>query len=361
MKRVAGSLFNRTCTEIERLTQLKMAIPNSAPRPLIDAQGRRVSYLRISVTDRCDLRCSYCMPEAMHFMSHKDLLRLEEIYRLAALFIRLGVRKIRITGGEPLMRKNVISLFEMLSPHIDNGDLDEVALTTNGSQLPRYARALFDVGVRRINVSLDTLDADRYRALTRFGDIKKVLAGIDCAQQAGLKVKINAVALPNTCERDVDELIWFAHSRQIDLTLIEEMPLGTVSHDRRQSFVSLTSLEADLRRRWTLVPIAATSGGPARYVRIAETGGTLGFITPLSCKFCSDCNRVRLDCTGRLFTCMSNEGSTALRETLRNSSSDHQLESLIFEALANKPASHAFSIDQNHVEGIDRHMSVLGG
>lgn len=326
---------------------------------LTDTLGRTVSYLRISVTDLCDLRCSYCMAETMKFMSHDEVLRLEELYRLAALFMRHGVRKIRITSGEPLVRKNIMSLFEMLSGHLRNGDLDEMVVTTNGSQLARYADNLYAVGIRRINVSLDSLDADRYRILTRCGDLRKVLAGIESAQQAGLKVKINAVAMRGAFEQEVDELIRFAHGRKMDLTLIEEMPLCTVAHDRQKSFLSLASLEADLRSRWTLTPIIATTGGPARYVRVEETSGRLGFITPMTCNFCADCNRVRLDCSGRFYTCMGNEGSIALREALRDSSSDQQLASMIFDAVARKPAHHNFSIGMNGIEGIGRHMSVL--
>ncbi len=354
--------MKENCIEIDkRSPQMQDETPYRTRRPLTDAHGRTVSYLRISVTDRCDLRCSYCMAKAMRFMSHSDVLKLEEFYRLAAIFMRHGVRKIRITGGEPLVRKNIMSLFEMLAPHIDKGDLDEVVLTTNGSQLSRYAAGLYAAGVRRINVSLDSLDPRRYTDLTRCGDLRKVLAGIDSAQKAGLKVKINAVAMRGNFEHEVDDLIRFAHGRGMDLTLIEEMPLGIVDHDRRKSFLSLAALEADLRRRWTLMPIAASTGGPARYVRVKETGGRLGFITPLSCNFCSICNRMRLDCTGQLYTCMGNEGATALRDTLRNGASDHQLEALIFDALANKPVGHAFAIDRNGVAGVGRHMSVLGG
>lgn len=326
---------------------------------LTDGHGRTASYLRISVTDRCDLRCSYCMAEIMRFMSHNDVLRLEEFYRLAALFIRHGVRKIRITGGEPLVRKNVMRLFEMLSVHLGNGDLDEVTVTTNGSQLSRYADALYGAGVRRINVSLDSLDADHYRTLTRHGDLRKVLTGIERALQAGLKVKINAVAMRGRFEQDVDDLIRFAHGRAMDLTLIEEMPLGLVAHDRSRSFLSLASLEKDLGRRWTLTPVSASTGGPARYVRIDETGGKLGFITPMSCNFCSTCNRIRLDCCGRLYTCMGNEGSVPLRAILRSTSSDDRLEAAIVEAVAQKPARHSFSV--GNAVAIDRHMSVLGG
>lgn len=344
------------------MTNARPPLPQSKQQtPLTDSLARKVTYLRISVTDRCDLRCSYCMAEEMRFLSHNDVLRLEEFYRLATLFIRHGVRKIRITGGEPLVRKNIMSLFEMLSYHLDNGDLDEVVVTTNGSQLARHAEGLYAAGVRRINVSLDSLDADRYRALTRCGDLGKVLAGLDKAQEAGLKVKINAVAMKGGFESEVDDLIRFAHGRGMDLTLIEEMPLGNVAHDRSRSFLSLAALEKDLRRRFTLTPLLSGTGGPARYMRIEETGGRLGLITPLSCNFCSTCNRVRLDCTGKFYTCMGNEGSIPLREALRDSSSDQQLEALIFDAVARKPHRHDFAIGTDAVQGIGRHMSVLGG
>ncbi|WP_245480266.1 GTP 3',8-cyclase MoaA [Neorhizobium sp. NCHU2750] len=329
--------------------------------PLTDSLGRKVTYLRISVTDRCDLRCSYCMAEHMQFMSHNDVLRLEEFYRLATLFMRHGVRKIRITGGEPLVRKNIMSLFEMLSAHLDNGELDEVVVTTNGSQLSRHAEGLFAAGIRRINVSLDSLNADRYRLLTRCGDLSKVMNGLDRAQEAGLKVKINAVAMKGAFENEVDDLIRFAHGRGMDLTLIEEMPLGNVGHDRKASFLSLAELEKDLWSRWSLTPLASGTGGPARYMRIEETGGKLGFITPLSCNFCSSCNRVRLDCAGKFYTCMGSEGSVSLREALRDSSSDERLEALIFDAVAHKPHHHNFAMDRDVMQGIGRHMSVLGG
>lgn len=329
--------------------------------PLIDGFGRSVTYLRISVTDRCNLRCGYCMAEHMTFMSHNDVLRLEEFYRLSTLFMRHGVRKIRITGGEPLVRKNIMSLFEMLSDHLRNDELDEVVVTTNGSQLARHADALYAAGVRRINVSIDSLDPARYRAVTRCGDLDKVLAGIDSALQAGLRIKLNAVAMKGDFEREVDDLICFAHGRGMDLTLIEEMPLGAVGHDRKRSFLRLDTLMADLEQRWTLSALEEKTGGPARYMRVEETGGRLGFITPMSCNFCSSCNRVRLDCTGKLYTCMGNEGSVALREALRDSSSDEQLETLIFDAVAHKPPCHTFTIGADEINGISRHMSVLGG
>ncbi|PTW61096.1 cyclic pyranopterin monophosphate synthase subunit MoaA [Breoghania corrubedonensis] len=328
---------------------------------LTDSFGRTMSYLRLSVTDRCDLRCVYCMAEHMCFVSHRDLLTLEELYRLSAVFMRHGVRKIRITGGEPLVRKNIMCLFEMLSRHIKSGELDELVLTTNGTQLPRFAGKLHELGLRRINVSLDSLDPERYRTLTRGGDVRKALAGLDAAQEAGLKIKLNSVAMRGEFEREVDHLIDFAHGRGMDLTLIEEMPLGDVHHDRAKSFLPLDKVRKDLESRWTLVPIEDKTGGPARYVRIEETGGRLGLITPLSCDFCASCNRLRVSCTGELFTCLGKDSSVSLREALRGSSGDEQVETQIFDAVAHKPECHNLSVAAEAVSGIGRHMSVLGG
>ncbi len=290
------------------MTELKQS-----PTGIPDRHGRNATYLRLSVTDRCDLRCTYCMSEHMTFLPRRDVLSLEELYRLATVFIDHGVRKIRLTGGEPLVRKNILSLIEGLSRHLQAGELDEIALTTNGTLLERYARQLADLGVRRVNVSLDTLNPDRYRKITRWGRIDRVLAGIDAARDAGLKVKINAVAQKGVFETELDELIRFAHSGGMDLTVIEEMPLGGAKETRAASFLSLDDLKADLARRWTLTPVADSTGGPASYVRVAETAGRLGFIAPMSCNFCADCNRLRLSCTGRLYTCMGHEGSVDLK------------------------------------------------
>jgi GTP 3',8-cyclase len=329
--------------------------------PLVDRYGRVADYLRISVTDRCDLRCTYCMAEHMTFLPRKDVLSFEELYRLCRFFIRRGVRKIRVTGGEPLVRKGVLSFFAMLSKHLGSGELDEVTLTTNGAQLDRHAAALYDCGVRRVNVSLDTLNTERYAALTRWGRLEKVLAGIDAALKAGLKVKINAVAMKGPFETEVDDLIRFAHGRGMDLTLIEEMPLGEARHDRRETNLSLVTLRQTLASRWTLTSLSDSTGGPARYLRITETGGRLGFITPLSCDFCAACNRIRLSCTGDLFTCMGDEGRMSLRGALRSGETDEAIEALVSRAIAAKPKGHNFRISARSVEGIDRHMSVLGG
>ncbi|MHB0950854.1 MAG: GTP 3',8-cyclase MoaA [Allorhizobium sp.] len=335
--------------------------PGAGPSPLIDRFGRQVTYLRLSVTDRCDLRCTYCMAEHMTFLPRKDVLSLEELYDLASVFMRGGVRKIRLTGGEPLVRKNIMQLFELLSPHLQSGDLDEVTLTTNGTLLARHAEALFSAGVRRVNVSLDSLDPVRYAQITRWGRLDAVLKGIDAALAAGLKVKLNAVAMRGAFEHEVDDLIRFAHGRGMDLTLIEEMPLGEAGHDRGASFLSLRDLRQSLSERWTMVPLEDRTGGPARYVRLAETGGRLGFITPLSCDFCSTCNRVRVSCTGDLFTCMGQEGSVGLRDALRGGDRETSVDRLVRGALSCKPKGHSFQVSRHAVNGIARHMSVLGG
>lgn len=328
---------------------------------LKDRFGRTATYLRLSVTDRCDLRCTYCMAEHMTFLPRKDVLSLEELYRLATIFMDHGVRKIRLTGGEPLVRKNVMSLFENLSRHLESGELDELTLTTNGSLLARHAQALADCGVRRVNVSLDTLDPDRYRTITRWGRIEKVFEGLEAALAAGMRVKLNAVAQRGLFEDEVDDLIRFAHSHGMDLTLIEEMPMGDAGSCRNSSFLSLGALRDRLSERWSLAPLPETTGGPAKYVRVGETGGKLGFITPLSCDFCSDCNRVRLSCTGDLYTCMGQEGSVSLRDALRRSDGNEEAEYLIRNTVFHKPRGHDFHIETNRTSGIARSMSTLGG
>lgn len=327
---------------------------------LIDSFGRNVTYLRLSVTDRCDLRCVYCMSENMVFQPRKDLLTIEELYRVCARMMDMGVQKIRVTGGEPLVRRGVMKLFEMLQPHLDD-ELDEVTLTTNGSMLARYASDLVNFGVKRINVSLDTLDAARYKKVTRNGDISNVLLGLDAAQKAGLKIKLNAVAMNGDFFDEVDSLIHFAHGRNMDLTLIEEMPMGDTGHNRFDTHLSLEKLRESLEKRWTLTPDMHCSGGPARYVKIEETGGRLGFITPLSCDFCAACNRVRIGSTGKLYPCMGQTGMVELREAMRASEGDEQLISLIRQAIQYKPKGHNFLIEKENITGLTRHMSELGG
>ena len=285
-----------------------------SPTPaMIDPFGRRISYLRVSVTDRCDFRCVYCMAEDMTFLPKADLLTLEELDRLCSVFIAKGVRKLRLTGGEPLVRRNVMSLIRSLSRHLKSGALDELTLTTNGSQLARFAGELAECGVRRLNVSLDTLEAAKFREITRWGDLDKVLAGIDAAQAAGLHIKINAVALKGVNDEEIPALIDWAHGRGMDLTLIEVMPMGEIGVGRIDQYLPLSMVRANLERRYTLTDLPDNTGGPARYVRVAETGGRLGFITPMTHNFCEACNRVRITCTGTIHTCLGQEDATDLR------------------------------------------------
>jgi cyclic pyranopterin phosphate synthase len=329
---------------------------------MIDPFGRHVSYLRVSVTDRCDFRCSYCMSEHMTFLPKKDLLSLEELDRLCSAFVAKGVRKLRITGGEPLVRKNILWLFRALSRHLAAGTLDELTLTTNGSQLPKFAHELKDAGVERINISLDTLDPARFKAITRWGDFSQVMAGIDAAEKAGLAVKLNAVALKGVNEDEIDDLIGFAHGRGFDLTLIETMPMGDIDGDRTDQYLPLSIVRARLMDRWTLEDIPLRTGGPARYVRIKETGGRLGFITPMTHNFCESCNRVRLTCTGTLYMCLGQDDAADLRAPLRAGPSDAPLLRAIDEAIARKPKGHDFVIDRRTRQpAVARHMSVTGG
>jgi cyclic pyranopterin phosphate synthase len=329
---------------------------------LVDPFGRHVTYLRVSVTDRCDFRCTYCMSEHMTFLPKKDLLTLEELDRLCSAFVAKGVRKLRITGGEPLVRKNIMWLFHTLSRHLASGALDELTLTTNGSQLPRFAAELKAAGVRRINVSLDTLKADRFKAITRWGDFGQVMAGIDAAAKAGLQVKLNAVALKGVNEDEIDDLIRFAHGRGFDLTLIETMPMGDIEGDRTDQYLPLSIVRARLMDRWTLEDIPFRTGGPARYVRITETGGRLGFITPMTHNFCESCNRVRLTCTGTLYMCLGQDDAADLRAPLRASPDDGLLLQAIDEAISRKPKGHDFVIDRRTKQpAVARHMSVTGG
>ena len=329
---------------------------------MVDPFGRTIRYLRVSVTDRCDLRCFYCMSEDMTFLPKADLLTLEELDRLCSAFIAKGVRKLRLTGGEPLVRRNVMSLVRSLSRHLKTGALDELTLTTNGSQLARFASELADCGVRRINVSLDTLDADKFRAITRWGEIDKVLAGIEAARAAGLGVKINAVALKNMNEDEIPALMTWAHGLGMALTLIEVMPMGEVGAGRIDQYVPLSLLRARLAQQFTLTDLDESTGGPARYVRVAETGGKLGFITPMTHNFCESCNRVRITCTGTLHTCLGQEDASDLRKPLRASPDNDLLAAAIDRAIGQKPKGHDFIIDRRHNRpSVSRHMSVTGG
>jgi len=332
------------------------------PRALVDPFGRAISYLRVSVTDRCDFRCVYYMAENMVFLPKQDLLSLEELDRLCSAFVAKGVRKLRLTGGEPLVRRGIMTLFASLSRHLATGDLDELTLTTNGSQLGKYAGELAAHGVKRINVSLDTLDPDKFRAITRWGDLDKVLAGIDAAQAAGLKVKINAVALKGVNEDELAALVEWAHGRGMDLTIIEVMPLGDIEESRLDQYLPLSMVRARLAERFTLDEIDYRTGGPARYVHVKETGGRLGFITPLTHNFCESCNRVRVTCTGTLYMCLGQNDAADLRTPLRASESNDALYAAIDEAITRKPKGHDFVIDRRHRRpALKRHMSVTGG
>jgi cyclic pyranopterin phosphate synthase len=351
-------------TEIAPTAELvpELRRSESRTRPLIDPFQRAITYLRVSVTDRCDFRCVYCMSEHMTFLPKADLLTLEELDRLCSAFIARGVRKLRLTGGEPLVRRGIMTLFGSLARHLDSGNLDELTVTTNGSQLPKYAAELAALGVKRINVSLDTLDPDKFRAITRWGEIDKVMAGIDAAQAAGLRVKINAVALKGVNENEFADLVRWAHGRDMDLTIIEVMPLGDVGEGRLDQYLPLSMVRAQLANEFTLEEIDYRTGGPARFVRVAETGGRLGFITPLTHNFCESCNRVRLTCTGTLYMCLGQEDAADLRTPLRASENNELLDAAIENAIARKPKGHDFIIDRRHTRpALARHMSVTGG
>ncbi len=329
---------------------------------LVDPFHRAITYLRVSVTDRCDFRCVYCMAEHMTFLPKADLLTLEELDRLCSAFVVKGVNKLRLTGGEPLMRRGIMTLVESLSRHLKTGALKELTLTTNGSQLTKYATELKAHGVERINVSLDTLDADKFRAITRWGDLEQVIRGIDAAQAAGLKIKINAVALKGVNEDEIAGLMQWAHGRGMDLTVIEVMPLGDVGETRLDQYLPLSLVRARLAERYTLENIDYATGGPARYVHVKETGGRLGFITPMTHNFCESCNRVRITCTGTLFMCLGQEDAADLRGPLRASESDERLHAAIDQAILRKPKGHDFVIDRRHSRpAVARHMSTTGG
>ena len=331
--------------------------------PLIDPFDRAIRYLRVSVTDRCDFRCVYCMSENMTFLPKSDLLTLEELDRMCSAFIRLGVEKLRITGGEPLVRRGILTFFQSMTRHLESGALKELTLTTNGSQLEKYAADLFAAGVRRINVSLDTLDEAKFAQITRWGRLPQVLRGIDAAQAAGLKVKINAVALKGFNEDELFALTEWCASRAMDLTFIEVMPMGDIGNeDRLGQYWSLRDLRATLAEHYTMTDLTERSGGPARYVRVEQTGAKIGFITPLSHNFCESCNRVRLTCTGEIYTCLGQEGHSDLRGPLRASLDDAPLDHAIRAAIGLKPKGHDFDYSRQKVDGqVSRHMSHTGG
>lgn len=325
---------------------------------LVDGFGRAVTYLRVSVTDRCDLRCVYCMAERMVFLPKAEVLTIEELDEVSSAFIGLGVRKLRLTGGEPLVRKGFMDLVARLSRHLESGALDELTLTTNGTRLAEFAGDLARHGIKRVNVSIDSLDPAVFSRLTRGGDLTKVIAGVDAALAAGLKVKINAVALRDDNSAELPELIKWAHAKGCAVTLIETMPLGEVEADRTDQYLSLKAVRQTLESFWTLTDLAVTTGGPSRYVRVEETGGQLGFITPLSHNFCESCNRVRLTCTGTLHTCLGREDASDLRAVMR---SGGDLIPAIHAAIGSKPKGHDFQIERGAAPAVSRHMSTTGG
>lgn len=330
--------------------------------PLIDPFGRHVTYLRVSVTDRCDFRCVYCMAEDMTFLPKAEILSLEELDRLCARFIHLGVRKLRLTGGEPLVRRNIMSLIDNLGRHLKSGALDELTLTTNGSQLAKHAEGLAKAGVRRINVSIDSLDPATFTAMTRWGKLEPVLDGVFAAKAAGLSIKINTVAMKGVNDQEFDRLIAWCGEHGLDLTFIEVMPMGDIGDQRLDQYLPLSMVRAKLAKSWTLTETDYRTGGPARYYTVEETGGRLGFITPLTHNFCESCNRVRLTCTGTLYMCLGQEDAADLRAPLRASNDDGELDRAIIDAIARKPKGHDFVIDRrNSGPAVSRHMSVTGG
>ena len=330
--------------------------------PMIDPFGRAVTYLRVSVTDRCDFRCVYCMAEDMTFLPKREVLSLEELDRLCTAFIEKGVRKLRLTGGEPLVRKNIMSLIRSLGRHIDSGALEELTVTTNGSQLSRFSNELYECGVRRINVSIDTLDPQKFKAVTRWGDLGKVMDGIRAATEAGLKIKINMVALKGVNEHEIVQMLEWCHEHGHELTLIETMPLGEINEDRTDQYLPLSTVRSRLAEQFTLTDIPYKTGGPARYVKVEETGGRLGLITPMTHNFCESCNRVRVTCTGQLYMCLGQDDMADLRAPLRASEGNELLSAAIDEAIGRKPKGHDFIIDRDRKSpAVSRHMSVTGG
>ncbi len=334
----------------------------ASPAPLIDPFGRAIDYLRVSVTDRCDFRCVYCMSETMQFLPKRDLLTLEELDRLCSAFIARGTRKLRLTGGEPLVRRDIMELFRSLSRHLASGALRELTLTTNGSQLARFAHELAACGVKRVNVSLDTLDPAKFSLITRWGDFSKVMEGLDAAKAAGLQVKINTVALKGVNEDELAEMVAWSHARGMEITFIEVMPLGEEGGDRSDQYLSLADVRARLGERFDLESLSDSTGGPARYARVAETGGRVGFITPLTHNFCESCNRVRVTCTGMLYMCLGQNDAADLRAALRSSEGPAALDNAITEAISRKPKGHDFVTDRLTAKPrVNRMMSVTGG
>ena len=329
-------------------------------KPLVDPFGRAITYLRVSVTDRCDLRCIYCMSERMRFLPRAELLTIEELDRLCSAFVRRGVRRLRFTGGEPLVRRGFLDLLNLVKRHLNAG-LDEITVTTNGVQLADFAEPLFAAGVRRVNVSIDSLDRDTFKHIARRDCLPQVLAGIDAAERAGLKIKLNTVALKRDNAHEIPDLIKWAHGRGFDMTLIETLPLGEIDEDRTDQFLSLTSVREDMASYWRLTDLPDRTGGPARYVRVEETGGRLGFITPLSHNFCEACSRVRLTCTGKLYLCLGHETSVDLRETLRAEANDTRLDAILDDAMTLRPKGHDFQVERLRTPATVRHMSVTGG
>ena len=328
---------------------------------MIDPFGRMVEYLRVSVTDRCDFRCVYCMAEDMTFLPKKELLTLEELERLCNVFVEKGVRKLRLTGGEPLVRRGIMDLIRNLGKLLDGGGLDELTLTTNGSQLAKYSQELVDAGVKRINVSLDTLNEANFAEITRWGRLPQVMTGLDAAKKAGLQIKINAVALKHVNEHEIEDMMLWAHGEGFDFTLIETMPLGEIDEDRTDQYLPLSLVRERLEAKYSLADILYKTGGPARYVKIKETGGRLGFITPMTHNFCESCNRVRLTCTGTLYMCLGKDDAADLREPLRQSNGNELVAQAIDEAISRKPKGHDFVIDRNAAPSVSRHMSTTGG
>lgn len=355
------ALVPPSADEASSASDIRLRAPQPAAK-LVDPFGRHVSYLRVSVTDRCDLRCVYCMSEHMEFLPKRELLTLEELDRVCSAFIGRGVRKLRLTGGEPLVRRDLMKLIASLSRHLQSGALEELTLTTNGTLLERFAPELAGHGVRRLNVSIDSLDPERFRAITRRGDLAQILRGLDAARRAGLRIKINAVALKGVNEDELIPMMEWAHGEDMDMTIIEVMPMGEIEPGRLDQYLPLSTVRERMAERFTLTHLAERTGGPARYVRVEETGGKLGFITPLTHNFCESCNRVRLTCTGKLYMCLGQEDAADLRTPLRTSESDERLLAAIDDAIARKPKGHDFIIDRDHTApAVPRHMSVTGG